>query len=241
MRFSYAGVLRPGKLLFVGIVILALIVVTLYAAGLGETKKALSWSVAGKVIVIDPGHGGVDPGAVGPTKVLEKDINLAVAKKLKEYIVQGGGKAIMLREEDKDLSSPETGGLLARKREDLAKRIAITEEAKSNLYISIHTNSFPGKKLTGAQTFYHAKSEEGRALAKAVQSQLVAEFPENKRVAKSNQDFFVLKKNSIPAITVEVGFISTPSEEEKLQQPDYQAKLAWSIYRGLAQYLTGKP
>ncbi len=238
MRITYAGVLRPGRLALKGVVLCLALVVLVYAAGSVRSQKIMSWSVAGKVIVIDAGHGGVDPGAVGPSKVLEKDINLAVAKKLKEYISQGGGTAVMIREEDVDLSSPGTTGLLQKKREDLAKRLAIAEESKADVYLSIHTNSFPGKNLSGAQTFYHSKSDSGRKLAQAVQAELVAEVPENKRVAKANQDFFVLKKNNVPAITVEVGFISNPSEETKLQDPNYQAKLAWGIYRGLSKYLT---
>jgi N-acetylmuramoyl-L-alanine amidase len=236
MRIAYAGVLKPSKFVIKGLAVFFALGLLLYVTMGDRTDKALSWSVAGKTIVIDPGHGGVDPGAVGKNKVLEKDINLAVAKKLKEYILQGGGKVIMLREEDVDLSSPETDGLLAKKREDLAKRLSITEESKADVYISIHTNSFPGQALTGAQTFYHDKSDEGKALGKAVQAELVSEFPENKRVAKANQDFFVLKKNKVPAITVEVGFISNPVEEAKLQDPNHQAKLAWAMYRGISRF-----
>lgn len=238
LHISYAGVLRPGRLTLKALALCLALGLLLYAGRAGHSQKSLSWSVAGKVIVIDPGHGGVDPGAVGPNKVLEKDINLAIAKRLKQYITQGGGTAVMIREEDVDLSSPETSGLLAKKREDLAKRLDIAEETKADLYISIHTNSYPGKKLTGAQTFYHSKSDSGRNLAKDIQAELVAEFPANKRVAKANQDFFVLKKNSVPAVTVEVGFISNPDEESKLQNPDYQTKTAWAVYRGISKYLT---
>ncbi|HEX3015354.1 MAG TPA: N-acetylmuramoyl-L-alanine amidase CwlD [Desulfobacteria bacterium] len=236
MRISYAGVIRPRKLALTGITAVLALGLLIYVGGFGSAKRILSWSVAGKTIVIDPGHGGVDPGAVGPNKVLEKDINLAVAKRLKDYIQQGGGRVIMIREEDVDLSSPETSGLLAKKREDLAKRLAIAEESKADLYISVHTNSFPGQNLTGAQTFYHKESAQGMAVGKAIQAELVREFPDNKRVAKSNQDFFVLKKNSVPAVTVEVGFISNPAEETKLQDPEHQNKLAVAIYRGISKY-----
>ncbi len=236
MRVTFAGVLKPSKFIIRSLAVCFAVGLLVYVAFNERSGRALSWSVAGKTVVIDPGHGGVDPGAVGKNKVLEKDINLAVAKRLKEYIQQGGGKVVMLREEDIDLSSPQTEGLLAKKREDLAKRLSITEEAKADVYISIHTNSFPGQALTGAQTFYHSKSDSGQALGKAVQAELVAEFPDNKRVAKANQDFFVLKKNTVPAITVEVGFISNPVEESKLQDPNYQTKLAWAVYRGISRY-----
>ncbi|MDA8442228.1 MAG: N-acetylmuramoyl-L-alanine amidase CwlD [Peptococcaceae bacterium] len=238
MRIFYAGILRPRRLIGQVIVVCLALSLVVYAARLGRSHNTLSWSVAGKVIVIDAGHGGVDPGAVGPNKVLEKDINLAVAQRLKAYITQGGGKAIMIREEDKDLSSPDTQGLLAKKREDLAQRLTIAAEAKADVYISIHTNSFPGKALSGAQTFFHSNSASGRALALAIQAELVSEFPDNKRAAKANQDFYILKKNSVPAATVEVGFISNPVEETKLVDPQVQTKLAWAMYRGISQYLS---
>ena len=137
MHISYAGVLRPSR--FAATVLIAFLVFGAlgYAGWNGRSQKILSWSVAGKVIVIDPGHGGIDPGAVGPNKVLEKDINLSIAKRLKEYVQQGGGTAIMIREEDIDLSSTATDGLLQKKREDLAKRLAIAEEAKADLYLSL--------------------------------------------------------------------------------------------------------
>jgi len=188
-----------------------------------------------KTIVIDAGHGGVDPGAIGKNQTLEKDVTLAVAKYLKTYVQLGGGKAVMVREEDKDLGVSE--GLLQRKREDLAQRIQLAVDAQADVYISVHANSFPNEKLTGPQTFYHANSPEGKNLAQAIQQELNS-LTGSKRVAKGNQDFFILKKAHSAAVTVELGFLSNAAEEQKLNDPAYQQTLAWGIYQGLCLYLS---
>lgn len=133
-------------------------------------KKIWSWVVGNQTILIDAGHGGVDPGAVGKNNTLEKDITLAVSKRLRVLVEQGGGKAIMVREEDVDLGTAQ--GLLKRKREDLAQRIQLAEETKADVYLSIHANSFPNEKLTGAQVFYYSDSAEGKLLAQCIQEQL---------------------------------------------------------------------
>lgn len=192
-----------------------------------------SWSLGTKIIVLDAGHGGPDPGAVGKTKVLEKDVNLAVAKRVEGFIQQGGGKAIMIRDQDEDLGTSQA--LLKRKREDLAERIRIATESNADVYLSIHANSFPNEKLTGPQAFYHADSAEGRALAQAMQSEL-NKMVVGKRVAKANKDFFILKKANQAAVTVELGFLSNPTEEQLLTTPEHQQKLAWAIYQGLCDY-----
>ncbi|CAA7600189.1 N-acetylmuramoyl-L-alanine amidase [Acididesulfobacillus acetoxydans] len=199
-------------------------------------SRIWSWAVGKKIVVIDAGHGGPDPGAVGKTKVLEKDVTLAVAKRLQAFIQQGGGKPVMVREEDKDLGT--ASGLLRRKREDLAQRIQLAAEAQADVYLSIHANSFPNEKLTGPQTFYHTDSVEGRVLAQAIQRELNL-ISGGKRVAKANKDFFILKKADQAAVTVELGFLSNPAEEQLLNSPEYQQKMAWGIYQGLCHYFAG--
>jgi len=199
-----------------------------------KAEISWTWSMGDKTIVIDAGHGGVDPGAVGTNQTLEKNVTLAVAKYLRNYVELGGAKAVMVREEDKDLG--ESDGLLQRKREDLARRIQLAADAQADVFISVHANSFPNVKLTGPQTFYHAKSPEGKALAQAIQQQLNV-VAGTKRVAKGNQDLFILKKAHSAAVTVELGFLSNAEEEQKLNDPEYQQQLAWGIYQGLCRYL----
>ncbi|AET65996.1 N-acetylmuramoyl-L-alanine amidase [Desulfosporosinus orientis DSM 765] len=198
-----------------------------------QDKEIWSWTLGDRVVVIDAGHGGVDPGAVGINKVLEKDITLGVSKRLQSLLQQGGSKVIMVRDDDSDLGTSE--GLLRRKREDLAKRIQLAMDSQAEVYLSIHANSFPDAKLFGAQTFYHSDSPEGKLLAQSIQ-QALNTMTNGKRIAKGNQDIYVLKKANQAAVTVELGFLSNPQEEQLLTTLDYQQKLAIAIYQGLGNY-----
>lgn len=197
-----------------------------------QDQKSWSWSVGNQVVLIDAGHGGVDPGAVGKVS-LEKDITLSISQRLKLLIEQAGGNPIMVREEDADLGTAE--GLAKRKREDLAQRIQLAKDSQANVYLSIHVNSSPNDKLTGPQVFYHTGSPEGKLLAESIQIEL-NKLSGTKRVAKDNQDLFILKKADQAATTIEVGFLSNPGEEQKLNETDYQQLLAVAIYQGLSEY-----
>ena len=219
---------------------LSFIVLLLLAVGVVwklklQDEKSWSWAVGNHTIVIDAGHGGVDPGAVGKNNTLEKDVTLAVAKRLKALIQQAGGKAVMVREEDKDLGTSQ--GLLKRKREDLAQRIQLAMDSQADVYLSIHANSFPNERLSGPQVFYHSDSPEGKMLAQAIQQEL-NRLAGSKRVAKGNQDLFILKKANQAAVTVELGFLSNPLEEQKLNESEYQQQLALAVFQGLAEYLS---
>jgi len=217
---------------------IALVFIMTLALGWGfrsQDKISWSWTLGNRVVVIDAGHGGVDPGAVGKNKVLEKDVTLAVSKRLQILVQQGGAKTIMVREDDSDLGTSQ--GLLKRKREDLAQRIQLALNTQAEVYISIHANSFPNANLTGAQTFYHADSPEGKILAQSIQQEL-NKMTNGKRVIKGNQDIYVLKKAHQAAVTVELGFLSNLAEEQLLTTPEYQQKLAVAIYQGLSVYFS---
>lgn len=225
---------RHGAIL--GIVLAVIVVLALGWELRGQDNRAWSWTLGNRVVVIDAGHGGVDPGAVGKAnKILEKDVTLAVSKRLQALVQQGGAKTIMVREDDRDLGTSQ--GLLKRKREDLAQRIQLAMDAQADVYLSIHANSFPNAKLTGTQTFYHPDSPEGKLLAQSIQQEL-NRMTNGKRVAKGNQDIYVLKKAHQAAVTVELGFLSNPEEEQLLSRSDYQEKLALAIYQGLSDYFT---
>lgn len=217
---------------------IALVLIMTLALGWGfreQDKKIWSWTLGNRVVVIDAGHGGVDPGAVGKNTVLEKDVTLAVAKRLQALVQQSGAKTIMVREDDSDLGTSQ--GLLKRKREDLAQRLKLAMDAQAEVYLSIHANSFPDAKLTGAQTFYHSDSLEGKLLAQSIQQEL-NNMTNGKRIAKGNQDIYVLKKAHQAAVTVELGFLSNLEEEQLLTTPEYQQKLAVAVYQGLSAYFS---
>ncbi|HIU03345.1 MAG TPA: N-acetylmuramoyl-L-alanine amidase [Candidatus Onthocola gallistercoris] len=202
-----------------------------------EVASALNDQVKEDVItvVIDAGHGGNDPGGVGVSGVLEKDVNLNVAKFLQSDLEQQGIQVVMTREEDKGLYSENASN---KKREDLANRIGVITDTAPDFVICIHQNSFTDPMYKGAQVFYYKDSEEGARLASAIQEQLIAGVdPSNTRVAKSNMNYYMLKHSPAPMVIVECGFLTNTEEEALLGQEDYQRKLAWNIYLGIMQYL----
>jgi len=198
--------------------------------------EAMSWVVAGRTLLIDPGHGGEDPGKVSPEGVLEKNINLAVAKKVYALFAQGGATVYLTRAEDKALSNNEDT-VRARKRADLQKRVEMAQQVEADVYIAIHCNAFPAGRWYGAQTFYAPDMPGSKELATGIQEEFIA-FPGNTtRKPKSDTTSYILNQAKQPIVNVELGFLSNPKEEELLQDSAYQDKLAWSIYAGTVRYL----
>ncbi len=208
-----------------------------YQIGLKQAQvyPVVSWQVINQKIVIDPGHGGVDPGAQGPGGTLEKDVNLAISMHLAEYLRQAGADVVMVREDDRDLSHSEHG-YSKRKREDLIARVQLVNDVEPIILVSIHANSFPSDQWSGAQTFYRAGSEEGEKLAKAIQKSLTNIMGNTDRKAKSI-DSYLLNNIAATGVLVEVGFLSNPQEEKKLADEAYQKKLAWAIFNGIANFI----
>ncbi len=198
-------------------------------------EPVLSYGLASKVIAVDPGHGGYDPGA-WRGDLMEKDITLPISKRLREHLVQAGANVVMLREVDKDLAGEGfKGSLKERKRQDLKARAEEANKNKADIYISIHCNADPSPRWYGAQTFYSAKSEESKLMAECVQDELVRILGNTKRKAKSGS-FFITDRTEMPTVIVEVGFLSHPGEAKLLNDPAYQNKLAYAIFSGIANY-----
>lgn len=186
-------------------------------------------SVDRRVVVIDAGHGGWDPGKAGKAGKNEKDINLEIAKKLQILLETGGATVFVSRDCDEALGKS--------KRSDMKERKATVEMAEADILISIHQNSFPQAGVKGAQVFYYNGSEEGKKLSELIQSRLKSDLDNtNQRQAKANTDYYILKKIVIPTALVECGFLSNPNEEGLLNSEEYQQKVAWSIYLGIEDY-----
>jgi len=199
-----------------------------------------SEAVSGKKVVIDAGHGGVDPGAKVPGLPLEKNINLDIAMHLKRLFSKAGAYVVMIREVDQDLAPDDfQGGLARRKKKDLEARVNLANKSGADLFLSIHTNSFPGQSWSGAQTFYNLGESDSNTWARTVQSELVKQLGPNHRKAKSG-DFRVLSDTKMPAILVEVGFLSNPREARLLADEEYRLRVAESIYQGTVNYLVQK-
>lgn len=188
-----------------------------------------------KCVVIDAGHGGDDPGKVGINGAKEKDVNLEIAKLVREYLEANDVKVVMTREMDAGLYQSGTSN---KKVQDMKNRIAMIDEAAPDITVSIHQNSYPEEYVHGAQVFYYDGSPHGKELAEILQKQLVERVdPENKRQVKSNDSYYLLKKTSVPIVIVECGFLSNGSEAAKLCTEEYQKKIAWAIHMGILQYL----
>lgn len=187
-----------------------------------------------KCVVIDAGHGGFDPGKVGINGQLEKDINLEIARYLKLFLQAEGIEVIMTRQGEDGLYDADASN---KKVQDMKRRLEIIEESDPALVVSIHQNSYHEEYVKGAQVFYYATSASGRELAEILQKQLCGLDPQNKREAKGNDSYFLLKKTAKQIVIVECGFLSNREEAERLSTPLYQEKLAWCIHMGIMKYL----
>jgi len=201
-----------------------------------ESLQHIPLPLSGRVIVVDPGHGGGDGGAVSAEGTIEKEINLEIGKFLRDYLSQAGALVVMTRTEDKDLAFPETDGLYKRKVEDLKRRVEIARENQADLFISVHLNAIPSSRWYGAQTFYNPAMEANKKLAEAIQSELTRNLENTKRFAKADQDIYLLRTVACPAALVEAGFLSNPREAGLLNDRDYQRKVAGSIYEGILRF-----
>lgn len=181
-------------------------------------------NLADKLVAIDPGHGGSDFGAVGVSGVREKDINIAVAQHLAAMLQEAGAKVIMTRSGDYSLSNQQ--------------RVDTANEAKADIYISIHANAFTSEESNGTETHFcdeKKNSAAGRYLAYQLQRELLASLGLRDRGVKASS-FFVLTKTEMPSALVEMAFMSNVEEEKQLTDPAYQKRAAKALFRGLQSY-----
>ncbi|MDF2609934.1 MAG: putative rane protein [Lachnospiraceae bacterium] len=201
-----------------------------------EVTEAVSLNAKEKLtVIIDAGHGGKDPGKVGINNALEKDINLNIALKLKKMLELNDINVIMIREDDRGLYSESDSN---KKAADMRKRVEIINNSGALIAVSIHQNSYTGESIKGAQVFYYGNSAQSKQYAEIMQEQLKKSLQDgNKRVAKANENYYMLKKTEIPIVIVECGFLSNYQEADLLIDEAYQEKLAWSIHLGMMTYI----
>lgn len=191
-------------------------------------------NVRRNLVVLDPGHGGKDPGKVGADEELEKDINLAISLKVREKLEEDGMEVVMTREEDVMLSDGDADN---KKLEDLNSRIDIINEQQPAIAVSIHQNSYSDPAVRGAQVFYFTHSDKGKQAAEALQKELLEFDQENTRDIKANDTYYLLKKTEVPTVIVECGFLSCPGEAELLTDEAYQEELAGAIAKGIESWV----
>ncbi len=190
-----------------------------------------------KTIVIDVGHGGNDPGKVSPNGIEEKNVNLEIAKYLRDYLIAQDYTVYLTRDTDRGLYDE---GATNKKSSDLKNRILFFDEKNAVLVVSIHQNSFSDTLQHGAQTFYFSESEASKQLAASIQNSLLKIDPSNTRTEKSSDSYYLLKNSSMPAVIVECGFLSNPDETAKLTDSNYQKQLAYAISLGVCAFERGQ-
>ncbi len=187
----------------------------------------------GKIIYIDPGHGGLDPGTVYKD-IYEKDINLSISKKLEDSLIRQGAIVYMTRYGDYDLSANNT---INRKRSDLSRRSNIINRSNCDLYLSIHLNAETSSTWRGGQIFYDDINESNKEIAELFQKLFKQELNSSRKYKKVS-DLYLQKRVKVPGVLIEVGFLSNPNDRYLLKQDTYQSKVADVITKGVVEYFS---
>ena len=193
---------------------------------------------ASKIIILDPGHGGEDPGAVAADGALEKDLNLSLSFAIKEELEAKGFTVVMTRTEDKMLYGEGENIKGIRKLSDLKNRCKIGADYPDAIFISIHMNSFGSSEYSGLQVYYSHDDDESHELATAIQSSVKKELQnDNNRVVKDGKNIYILENCEPTSILIECGFLTNPEESKKLSEKEYQKQLSFAIVCGIIEYI----
>lgn len=186
-------------------------------------------------VVVDAGHGGTDPGKVGINDALEKDINLAIAQKLKSCLEKENIRVVMTREDGNGLYKESDSN---QKQADMRARCEIIDGANADLTVSVHQNSYTAESVSGPQVFYHAQSKEGERAARCLQDALNTGLEITRpREIKANNTYYILKKTKTPVVIAECGFLSNSAEAAKLVTEKYQQQVAEALTEGILNFL----
>lgn len=193
-------------------------------------KLKITSGLRGKVIALDPGHGGSDSGAIGPSRVQEKTVTLAVAQKVQALLERAGAKVLMTRSDDRDVFAPNDSAV-----DELRARVQVGTSNNADIFVSIHANSFTSPSVGGTATYYYPKTSYDRVLAQSLQDCIVrADGLDDRSINQAN--FYVIKRTTMPAALIEMAFISNPGEEKLLTTQQFQQKMAQGIVQGLERF-----
>ncbi len=182
-------------------------------------------------VIIDAGHGGIDGGAEA-NGLIEKDLNLLIANKLREFLTLMNVNTVMTRDADIMLGD--------NKSQDLKARLEIAENTSNCIFVSIHMNKFPQNSVHGLQTFYSSSTNGSAKLAQCIQDACKAiDKDNNRKIKPDGGNIFILENTTKTAVLVECGFISNYNDASSLSSDEYQNKLAFCIYLGIKNYLYG--
>ena len=218
-------------------VVLIIIAIAIAVVGIKKYENRQTFADSDLKIVLDAGHGEPDGGAVGVNGTLEKDINLAIVQKLQEVLEGKGVEVILTRDGDSGLQDESAGTIHKMKVSDMNKRLDVIKDSGADLFVSIHMNSFTSSKVHGLHIFYDKSHPDVEETAKKIQDNIgEVTGAETHTVKTADESLFLMKNSPIPAILVECGFLSNPEEEKKLNDEEYQAKIAWAIASALENY-----
>lgn len=191
-----------------------------------------------KIVILDAGHGGEDPGAVSDNGTREKEINFYIASKVKEMLEAENFTIIMTREDDTLKYREGTKGVTEKRKQDLIRRKKIMDESGADLVVSIHLNKFQESKYFGAQVFFPPNSPESKTVAEGIQKSLreIVDSNNKREAMLKKAEIIILKNLKTPTVIVECGFLSNTEEERKLTSIEYQDKLALAIKDGILKY-----
>ncbi len=194
-----------------------------------------------KTIVLDAGHGGMDSGAVGINGELEKNINLAIVKNLRDMLTLSGFNVVLTRDSDVSIHDSGVTGIRNQKISDMENRLDIVKKYKDCIFISIHQNKFTESEYFGAQIFYNENNPDNQLLAQIMQDNFKVIQPRNDREIKlSGDELYLFKKTVVPAVLIECGFLSNPDDAGNLSDAEYQKKVSFMVYNGIIRYLQTK-
>lgn len=203
---------------------------------------ASDYVTAAQCILIDPGHGGFDGGAVAPDGTIEKDINLHISLKLAEMLKFAGYEVIMTRETDTGTDKTDSSVISDRKKSDLKERLNLINEHKNAIFVSIHLNKFTTSSANGAQVFYSPNHEDSALLGQSIQSSIVQlmQADNTRTIKKGNKSTYLLYHAEIPSVIVECGFLSNPKELDLLKNETYQSQMAFAVFCGIQEYFNNR-
>lgn len=207
--------------------------------GVLSSRKVIGSGTTGNEvrIVLDAGHGGVDGGVSGAVSgVKESELNLDVVKRVEKHLVASGFSVTLTRSSDAGLYGVATGSL---KKRDMKKRKEIIEKAKPTLVVSVHMNYYSVAERRGAQVFYKKGDESGKTLANSVQKSFNEMESAVRECSALTGDYYILNCTNYPSIIAECGFLSNPEEEKLLLTENYREEVAYAIFKGVINYLTG--
>lgn len=219
--------------------ILLVWILPLFGSILADNRETVKSIDTKKTIILDPGHGGEDSGAVGVNGSYEKDLNLSLTLILKDILTVAGYTVVMTRDTDELLYDPDVK--LSKKSQDLKNRLNFEDLYPDAVFVSIHMNKFPVEKYNGLQVYYSPNNEKSRELATVLQSRVREKLQtDNKREIKpATSSIFILDRIRIPAVLVECGFLSNAMEEALLRDAGYQRQLAMVLCVAIQEYLNG--